>query len=112
MDDVLSHISDYVPTVPSSKEMTLSNGEIIEEDQSVMHSILLGGDQMTAARVRAAKDAKANAQTSYQRYEGIVPVLEDWHTKGNFMKVSSYRNMEFKSLFFFSFFFFFYLALS
>lgn len=88
MVDILSHISDYIPTVESSKEVTLSNGEKVKEDQSVMHNILLGGDQMTAARVRAAQDAKDNAQTAYQRFEGFVPVLEDWHTKANFMGVS------------------------
>ena len=69
--------------------MTLSNGKKVQEDQSVMHSILLGGDRMTAAWVRAAQDAKANGQTSYKRYEGVVPVFEDWHSKGNIMGVST-----------------------
>ena len=89
MVDILAHISDYIPTVASSREVTLSNGKKVLEDQSVMHSILLGGDQLTAARVRAAQDAKANGQTSYKRYEGVVPVFEDWHSKGNIMGVGT-----------------------
>ena len=44
---------------------------------------------MTAARVRAAQDAKANGQTSYKRYERVVPVFEDWHSKSNIMGVST-----------------------
>ena len=85
---ILTHIADYIPTVVASKETIISTGEKVAVDKSKMHHILVGGDHMTAARARAAIEAKGNGQTSFNRLDGIVPVLEDWHTKGNFMGVS------------------------
>ena len=46
-----------------------------------MHSIPFGGDQLTAARVRGAQAAKCNSVTSAKRFDGLIPVIEDWHTK-------------------------------
>ena len=83
----LIHIADYIPTIVASKETVISTGEKVAVDKSKMHYILVG-DQMTAARAKAAIEAKGNGQTSFKRLDGIVPVLEDWHTKGNFMGVS------------------------
>ena len=53
-----------------------------------MHRILIGGDQLTAARARSAQKAKLNAQTPSKRLEGLVSVVEDWHTKANLLGVS------------------------
>ena len=48
------------------------------------HRIVVGGDQLTAARIRAAQKGKLNGQTPLSRLEGIISVAEDWHTKANF----------------------------
>jgi hypothetical protein len=86
---IATHISqNYVPSVSITEEITLSTGDTVTVEKMRMHRILVGGDQMTAARARSAIDAKSNGQTSAQRLEGIIPVFEDWHTKGNFMGVS------------------------
>ena len=89
---ILKHIADYVPTVRASRIKNISTGEQVQVDASKMHSILVGGDQMTAARARAAKETQLNGQTSFKRLDGIIPVLEDWHTKGNFMGVSCFKS--------------------
>lgn len=49
--------------------------------------VILGGDQLTAARIRGAKKAKVSSDVPTIRLEGITPVAEDWHTKMNFMGV-------------------------
>ena len=89
---ILKHIADYVPTVRAIREKNISTGEQVQVDASKMHSILVEGDQMTAARARAAKETQLNGQTSFKRLDGIIPVLEDWHTKGNFMGVSCFKS--------------------
>ena len=54
-----------------------------------MSPILFGGDQLTAARARGAKKAKFNSYCSVTQLDGLIPCAEDWHTKMNFLGVSS-----------------------
>lgn len=42
---------------------------------------MLGGDQMTAARIRGSKRVVSNSQCGTDCLDGFVPVVEDWHTK-------------------------------
>ena len=49
--------------------------------------ILLGGDQLTVARIRGCHKVKGNVHNGRDYCAGIVPVVEDWHTKMCFMKV-------------------------
>ena len=43
------------------------------------HQTLLGGDQLTAARVRGSIAARRDHQTRRERLQGLLPVVEDWH---------------------------------
>ncbi len=52
-----------------------------------MHKVIIGGDQMTATRTKSAIKAKLNGETSSKRVEGLIPTLEDWHTKANLLEV-------------------------
>lgn len=54
-----------------------------------LSQLILGGDQLTAARVRGSKRVRSNSQRGCDRLEGLVPVVEDWHAKGCFLTVSS-----------------------
>ena len=45
------------------------------------HQILLGGDQLTVARARGSQLAMADGCSVSKRMEGLVPVVEDWHTR-------------------------------
>ncbi len=40
-----------------------------------------GGDQMTAARIRGSKGVMSNSEDGIGRLEGLLPVVEAWHTK-------------------------------
>ena len=43
--------------------------------------ILLGGDQLTAARARGSKSLRASHDSAKDRLDGLVPVVEDWHAR-------------------------------
>ena len=51
--------------------------------------VLIGGDQLTAARVRGADRVMGNSNNGQERLEGLVPVVEDWHAKVCFLQVRS-----------------------
>ena len=46
--------------------------------------IAIGGDQLTAARVRGSKRVRGNSERGIERLEGLQPVIEDWHAKTTF----------------------------
>ena len=50
--------------------------------------LLIGGDQMTAARTRGSKRIRSNSLRGKERLEGLVPVVEDWHAKVCLLGVS------------------------
>jgi len=71
-----------VPTRPQEKQLIVSNhsrNTTIEDFN--FHKILLGGDQLTAARCRGAAAVRSDHRTSLERLDGMVPVCEDWHAK-------------------------------
>lgn len=88
MIDIMTRIHEYVPTVSTSHEYTISSGEQVKEESASLHPIVVGGDQLTAARMRSAIKNKSNGQTHSQTLSGIVPAAEDWHTKANFLGVN------------------------
>lgn len=85
----MSHLHQYVLTLSSIHEHTVSStGETVQKESATFHPILVGGDQLTVARSRGAIKAKVNIHTSSKRLSGMVPVVEDWHAKANFLGVS------------------------
>ena len=60
---------------------------MIDIDVWHFNHIMLGGDQLTSARVRGTHRARCNSDSARNRLEGIIPVIEDWHTKMTVMKV-------------------------
>lgn len=90
MVDIVTHLHQYVPCVMYMRKHTLSSGETVEEETASIHRLLLGGDQLTAARIRSAKKVKMNSESPVKRLEGIISTAEDWHTKTNFLGVRDY----------------------
>lgn len=87
MLDILTHLHQYVPAVSNTCEQLISTGVKVATEKTAFYRILVGGDQLTAARARSALKLKLNSQTPLKKLEGI-PVAEDWHMKVNFLKVS------------------------
>ena len=46
-----------------------------------MQRVPFGGDQLTKARARGAKKTRMNSTSAEQRLDGLIPCVEDWHTK-------------------------------
>lgn len=87
MVQILSHLHQYIPSVSFTTKTTLDTGEVVEKEKANIHRIIIGGDQLTAARIRAGQRAKENGQTPVKKLEGIVAAIEDWHSKANFLGV-------------------------
>jgi len=84
MIQIASHVHQYVPIIEHETQTRITTDSTVvdvTEHSSVLHPLLFGGDQLTAARMRGAKEAKCNSITAARRLEGLIPVIEDWHTK-------------------------------
>ena len=51
---------------------------------------LFGGDQLTAARIRGTKILRDTQDKPTERFEGILPIVEDWHARMALLKVYTY----------------------
>ena len=70
MVEIMTHLHQYVPTVSTSQERTISTGEIVKEESASFYPILVGGDQLTAAREIAAIKGEMNGHTHPQTLSG------------------------------------------
>ena len=73
MIEIMEHIHTYVPV-----ENVVSDKGVVSP--SVLGQIYLGGDQLTEERSRNAQNGRADGETKFERLEGIIPKIEDWHT--------------------------------
>ena len=88
MVDIMAYLHQYVPSINCSEKKVISTGETILEEKAKFHQILVGGDQLTVVRARSAIKVKVNSHTPSKKLSGIIPVVEDWHAKANFLGVS------------------------
>ena len=92
MVEILDELHKYVPTKQTTQEFEVVHGEDQVEHISLkvdhFHHILLGGDQLTIARVRGCQRIRNNSENGRACLEGFFPIIEDWHTKMCYMKVS------------------------
>ena len=86
----MDHYQEYVPT-KSTKELYSDpdSDETVDVHIDEFHHILFGGDQLTAERACGSKKIRSNAERGVERFEGLQPVVEDWHTRVALLKVSS-----------------------
>jgi len=63
------------------------SGELVSIVSHKFHSILCEGDQLTAERIRGCKMTSSNANKVDDKLQGIIPVVEDWHSKVAALKV-------------------------
>lgn len=88
----MSHLHQYVPMLEHHEDVAIPHtSETVSVTKASVHPIVIGGDQLTAARARGALKAKKNEDTPSLRLDGFVPVVEDWHTKVIFLEVSIYK---------------------
>ena len=73
-------------------QLLMPNRSIEDFDDSRFHSILFEGDQQTVARIRGVQALRDTQDKNVDRFEELVPVIEDWHSRMTFMKVNLIRN--------------------
>ena len=50
-----------------------------DEEVVVLEKIFFGGDQLTDERCTNCVDARSDGDTEFERLEGYMPKIEDWH---------------------------------
>ncbi len=87
MCKILDNLQKYVPSTKIEVHVPLPDGQVLVHNDHKLYQLLLGGDQLTIARVRGAIGVRSNYKNSKERLEGIIPVTEDWHTRQILMQV-------------------------
>ena len=89
---IMDGLQTYVPTINTEESVTLPHGDVLLYTKTNMWETLFGGDQLTVARARGSKGIRANSSTAKERLEGLLPVVEDWHSRMTFVKVKFISN--------------------
>ena len=76
----------YVPTIVTEEKVDVGEGKKLSIPIYYFHNILLGGDQLTCARIRGVQGLRQNSKSG-ARSDGFVPMIEDWHAGVCFMQV-------------------------
>ena len=87
MGYIMDRFMKLVPQQPDEAIAVLPNGDVLEFDNIQFSKILLGGDQLTAARARGTQAIRRTESTPANRLQGLIPVIEDWHVRMSLMKV-------------------------
>ena len=77
-----------VPTVEAKGHRQLPNGSVLDFEDARFFSILFGGDQLTVAQIRGTQIHRDTHDQRVDCFEGLVPVVNDWHSRMTLMKVS------------------------
>ena len=90
MIKIFKKVHVYVPSKDMERKVTVPNKEgaasVIKVDDKKFSTLLIGGDQLTVARIRGAQMIRGNSETSEHRFDGLLPVAEDWHAKVCFLE--------------------------
>lgn len=87
MGKILDHYMKLVPTLKADQHVFLSNGSVIDIDNTQFFPIYFGGDQLTVARMHGIQALRDTHDTPLDRCEGVTPVIENWHARMALMKV-------------------------
>ena len=89
MISIMEYLHHYVPTETGTVEIDLpDSGGKFDLTKTSFHTILFGGDQLTAKRARGSQMIRSNSVTSSEQINGLLPTSEDWHAKLCFLEVS------------------------
>ena len=84
----LSKSCEYVPAISEDRSLILPSGKVSKYTETNMWQSLFG-DQLTVARARGAIDIRFTNDPEKDKLHGLIPVVEDWHTRMTFLKVST-----------------------
>jgi len=81
----------YVPSLTLIDSVTDpdTNESVILKHHKT-HPLLFGGNLLTTERVRGCRRSRSNADEAGTKLQGLIPVVEDWHSKVALLKVLYY----------------------
>ena len=91
MCKIMDSMHKYIPSITVQKIATLPHGEQFQYDDYDLWETLFGGDQLTVTRARGATDIRVDHDPADEKLRGLIPVIEDWHSRMTFLKVSLYQ---------------------
>ena len=80
---------DILPTKVEFADVPFEDFDIEDCEEYTYHHLLLGGDQLTVARSCTSIAIRADHDLKKEHLEGLLPVVEDWHTKQTLLKVNN-----------------------
>ena len=86
MCSIMKGLHKYVPKKSYQVTYHLPEGDFVATEDC-FHRILFGGDQLTVSRSHSAQSARCNDDVTKERFSGLIPVTEDWHTRMTLMRV-------------------------
>lgn len=87
---IMQHLHQYVPSILGTEEAYIpSINSSAEIHTASFHRLLIGGDQLTAARARAVQRHRINSASPSACLNGLIPCAEDWHTQAILLEVRS-----------------------
>ena len=89
MSVIMDILHKYVPTKVEFADVPFEDFDIEDCEEYMYHRLLLGGDQLTVARSRTSIAIRADHDLKKEHLEGLLPVVEDWHTKQTLLKVNT-----------------------
>ena len=90
LDEMIEILSEVHQYVPSKRCDTVDAVTQKVFDDSIVHGILIGGDQLTRKRIETAKELAKNGISPDMELKGLIPICHGWHTKKVFLEVGSY----------------------
>ena len=73
MAEIMTLLQQYVPAKEYTKDIFVEGTDNLSTVHSaVLHPVLFGGDQLTAARARGAKRVKMNGISPKAHLEGLI----------------------------------------
>ena len=92
MVEILVKHHQYMPALCQEKDLVVGFGDDVTVCGATFHEILMGGDQLTAARGRGAQGIRMKGDNAVLCLEGLHMFTLDWHTKMNMLEVTHIIN--------------------
>jgi len=80
MVEIMSQLYQYVPSIEYTTEVHTAGIDDVKRE-ALIHPLLLGGDQLTAARARGVIKSRINSKSPAACFKGLTPCIEDWHVQ-------------------------------
>ena len=87
VDHMCQILDDMFQLLIPQRESFYQMGEEYVYNKNHMFEILIGEDQLTVSRARSAIAIRRAHDTEREKLQGLIPVIEDWHSRMTLLRV-------------------------